>query len=118
MQFPSNRENVMYRLKSAAVAAFLSFALASVSAAQTPPASSPSATSPPMATAPSTDPAAPLAGANSFTENQAKERIEKAGFTQVSNLKKDDQGIWRGTAMQSGKQTNVALDYRGNVVAK
>jgi len=71
-----------------------------------------------MATAPSTDANAPLAGANSFTEAQAKERMEKAGFTQVSNLKKDDQGIWRATGMHGGKQTNVALDYRGNVVAK
>jgi putative membrane protein len=59
-----------------------------------------------------------MPGANSFTEGQAKDRIEKAGFSQVSNLKKDDQGIWRGTAMRGGAQTNVALDYRGNVVAK
>jgi hypothetical protein len=71
-----------------------------------------------VATAPSTDPNAPLTGANSFTESQAKDRIEKAGFTQVSSLKKDDNGIWRGTAMRGGTQTNVALDYRGNVVAK
>jgi hypothetical protein len=108
----------MSRRKSAALAAVASFALLSTAAAQTPPASSPSTNSPPMATAPSTDANAPLAGANSFTENQAKERMEKAGFTQVSNLKKDDQGIWRATAKHGGKQTNVALDYRGNVVAK
>jgi hypothetical protein len=73
---------------------------------------------PPVATAPSTDPNAPLAGANSFTESQAKDRIEKAGFTEVSGLKKDDNGIWRGTAKSGGSQTNVSLDYRGNVVAK
>jgi len=71
-----------------------------------------------MATAPSTDLNAPLPGANSFTETQAKQRIERAGFTQVSNLKKDDQGIWRATAKQGDKQTKVALDFRGNVVAK
>jgi len=59
----------------------------------------------------------PAAGANSFTEAQAQERIEKAGFTEVKGLKKDDQGIWRGTAMQSGKQVNVALDFQGNVAA-
>ncbi len=58
-----------------------------------------------------------VAGANSFTENQAQDRIEKAGFTEVKGLKKDDQGIWRGTAMQSGKQVNVALDFQGNIVA-
>jgi hypothetical protein len=57
----------------------------------------------------------PVAGANSFTEAQAQERIEKAGYTEVKSLKKDDQGIWRGTATQSGKQVNVALDFQGNV---
>jgi hypothetical protein len=59
----------------------------------------------------------PVAGANSFTEAQAQDRIEKAGFSEVKALKKDDQGIWRGTAMQSGKPVNVALDFQGNVVA-
>lgn len=59
----------------------------------------------------------PVAGANSFTEAQAHDRIQNAGFSEVKGLKKDDQGIWRGTAMQSGKQVNVALDFQGNVVA-
>ena len=61
---------------------------------------------------------APYAGANSFTEAQAVERIEKAGFATVTGLKKDDQGIWRGTGMQGGKSVSVALDFKGNVVAK
>jgi putative membrane protein len=60
----------------------------------------------------------PLAGANSFTEGQAKSRIEAAGFSGVSALKKDDQGIWRGTATKGGASTPVALDFKGNVVAK
>jgi hypothetical protein len=58
----------------------------------------------------------PVAGANSFTENQAKDRIEKAGYAEVTGLKKDDQGIWRATAKQGDKQVNVALDFQGNVV--
>ena len=58
----------------------------------------------------------PVAGANSFTEAQAKDRIEKAGYAQVTGLKKDDQGIWRGSAKQGDKQVNVALDFQGNVV--
>jgi hypothetical protein len=65
-----------------------------------------------------TDQAAPMAGANSFTENQAKDRIEKAGFTEVTGLRKDDQGIWRANAKQGDKQVNVSLDFRGNVVAQ
>ena len=58
----------------------------------------------------------PLAGANSFTESQARTRIENSGFTAVTNLMKDDQSIWRGQAMKDGKSVNVALDYKGNVV--
>jgi hypothetical protein len=106
-------EEHMNRLKSAALAATMTIAFAGAAAAQTTPPADP-----PMATALSNDPNAPLVGANSFTENQARERIEKAGLTQVTDLKKDDQGIWRGRAMMGGKQTDVALDYRGNVVAK
>ena len=66
---------------------------------------------------PKTDDKAPVAGANSFTEGQAKSRIEGAGFTQVTGLKKDDQGVWRGSAMKDGKQATVSVDFRGNVVS-
>jgi len=66
-------------------------------------------------TAPTSTQQQPAAGANSFTEAQAQERIEKAGFTEVKGLKKDDQGVWRGTATQSGKQVGVALDFQGNI---
>lgn len=59
---------------------------------------------------------APLAGANSFTENQAKDRVLAHGGSTVSALKKDDKGIWRGTAMMGDAQQNVAVDYKGNVV--
>ncbi|MBM3547158.1 MAG: hypothetical protein FJX54_09395 [Alphaproteobacteria bacterium] len=66
---------------------------------------------------PKIPPGAPVAGANSFTESQAKARIEARGFTNVSGLKKDDKSIWRGTAMKDGKSVSIALDYQGNVVA-
>ncbi len=62
--------------------------------------------------------APPFPGANSFTESQARSRIEGEGFSAVSELRKDDQGIWRGTAMKDGKNVSVALDYKGNVVAQ
>ena len=63
------------------------------------------------------DAGAPLKGANSFTEGQAKDRAMAAGFTSVSSMKKDDDGIWRGTAMRDGKSIPVAVDFKGNVVA-
>jgi hypothetical protein len=64
------------------------------------------------------NPTAPVAGANSFTEGQAKSRIESKGFKNVSHLKKDDTGVWRGQAMQNDKMVSVTVDFQGNVVAQ
>jgi hypothetical protein len=58
---------------------------------------------------------APVAGRNSFTEGQAKSKIEEAGYTSVSQLKKDDNGVWRGKASKGGSSTNVSVDFQGNV---
>ena len=64
------------------------------------------------------NPAAPVAGSNSFTEGQAKSRIEEKGFKDVSALKKDADGVWRGKAAQGGKTMNVSVDFQGNVVGQ
>lgn len=58
----------------------------------------------------------PAAGANSFTEGQARDRIAAAGFSDVQGLQKDDKGVWRGKAMQDGKSVDVGLDFKGQVV--
>jgi hypothetical protein len=58
---------------------------------------------------------APVAGRNSFTEGQAKSRIEGAGYTNVSDLKKDDNGVWRGKAAKGGATSSVSVDFEGNV---
>lgn len=58
---------------------------------------------------------APVAGRNSFTEGQAKSKIESQGFTNVSGLKKDNNGIWTGSASKGGNKVNVRLDFQGNV---
>lgn len=73
---------------------------------------------PAVTTPESTNATAPVEGANSFTEAQAKDRIAQAGFTAVSALKLDEQGVWRGTATKDGKSTPVGLDYQGNVVTQ
>ena len=57
----------------------------------------------------------PQPGSNSFTEGQARSRMEDAGFRDVSDLQKDDQGIWRGRATRNGSPGGVALDFHGNV---
>lgn len=59
---------------------------------------------------------APLEGANSFTEAQVTSRLQDNGFTDVTGLKLDDKGIWRGKAKYQNAVYNVAVDYRGNIV--
>lgn len=59
----------------------------------------------------------PVAGKNSFTESQAKSRMESAGFTSVTDLRLDNQGIWRAKAHKDGKETSVSLDFQGNIRA-
>lgn len=61
---------------------------------------------------------APVEGRNSFTEGQAKSRIEAAGFTEVSGLMKDHAGVWRGKASKGGAVKDVSLDFQGNVNPK
>ena len=62
--------------------------------------------------------AAPVPGANSFTESQARGRLEAHGYANVTDLKLDDQQIWRGKAMKNGASVTVALDYQGNIVSQ
>lgn len=62
--------------------------------------------------------AAPAAGANSFTELQARTRLENQGFTGVTGLTKDTDGIWRGMGMKAGRSMSVSVDYQGNIVEK
>jgi hypothetical protein len=57
----------------------------------------------------------PVAGANSFTEGEARSRIQARGYSNVGSLKKDKDGIWRGTATKDGQQVAVSVDYQGNV---
>lgn len=64
------------------------------------------------------DTGAPLKGSNSYTEGQAKDRAMAQGLMNVGELKKDADGIWRGSAAQDGKTIQVAVDYKGNVVTQ
>lgn len=73
---------------------------------------------PAVATPDQENPTAPVAGANSFTEDQARARIEEAGYTNVADLKLDANGIWQASATKDSKQVTVSLDYQGNIVAQ
>jgi hypothetical protein len=59
---------------------------------------------------------APFEGANSFTEEQARDRAVAWDVTGVSALTLDEQGIWRGEGQLGGSAVSVAVDYKGNVV--
>lgn len=85
--------------------------------AQQPPAN-PNAPANPAVSVPGPSAAMPAPGANSFTEAQAKTRLESQGFTGVTGLTKDKDGIWRGMATKGGSSLNVSVDYQGNVVQK
>ena len=54
-------------------------------------------------------------GASSFTDGHVKSRLEAAGYTNVTELRKDEQGIWRGKAMKDGRQVNVGVDFKGTI---
>ncbi len=108
-------------LAALAGAGAMTFALSALAETQTaPPApatvpAAPATTPQVKAAAPANSAAVLLEGANSYTEAQARQRIMDSGFSDVSALVKDDKGIWRGTAMKSGKQASVAVDFKGNV---
>ncbi len=59
----------------------------------------------------------PAHGANSFTRGEASRRLAARGFSHVSGLKKDNNGVWRGQAMHDGATTAVWVDYKGNAGA-
>src|ERR1700676_184558 len=66
---------------------------------------SPTATAKPPPPAPTT----PEATIRAFTKDQAKSQIEAKGYSNVSGLRKDAEGIWRGKAEKDGLSTNVTL---------
>ena len=55
------------------------------------------------------------AGANSFTEAQARRRMRDHGYTQITKMHKDQNSIWQAIAMKGGRQVRVGLDFRGTV---
>jgi hypothetical protein len=86
---------------------------------QAGPSADPGAAHNPAMKSPDAMSSGPLAkGHNSFTKGQARSRIEKAGYSAVSGLTLDADGLWQATAMQNGQSVHVALDYKGNVAAQ
>lgn len=61
---------------------------------------------------------APAMGATSFTEQQAREQITKAGYADVTALTKAADGTWQGSAMMNGQGVSVVVDYQGIVTTR
>ena len=57
----------------------------------------------------------PAKGANSFSDGEARRRMEGSGYADVADLKKDGDGVWRGSATRDGAKVGVWLDYKGNI---
>jgi hypothetical protein len=60
------------------------------------------------------------AGKAAFNEAKAIEKIYRAGFTRISLMRRDDNGVWRGQAVRKGTQTPVTVSVTedGPVVAQ
>jgi len=99
----------MNRLLTTAAIAVLAAAtaLGHDAVAQNAPAANPHPSTPAIANPNANNPGAPAA------------RIEAAGYSNVSGLIKDKDGIWRGKASRgSTTVVDVTLDYQGNVVSR
>jgi len=105
-----NKEDFMTRFLLTAAACLLT---GSVAFAQAPAQSGPNNNA--INTTGQNNSSAPVAGSNSFTESQAKSRIEDAGYSNITELKKDDNGVWRGKGTKDGSAKNVSVDFQGNV---
>ncbi|WP_421736680.1 hypothetical protein [Caulobacter sp.] len=68
-------------------------------------------------TAPTTGESGPTPGASSYTADQARVAIEKAGYTELGPLNQNTNGIWQGNAMKDGKPVSVSIDYKGAITA-
>jgi len=87
--------------------------------AQTAPGAAPAGPAPAATQTPNDSVIVPVgeleAGANSYTEGQARSRLEANGFSGITGLQKDDNGFWRATATHGGSSGDVALDFRGRI---
>jgi hypothetical protein len=64
--------------------------------------------------------AACLAGAkiDKSTAAEAKAKIQKAGFSQIKDLKKGCDNYWHGVAKKDGNETHVVLSPKGTVMTE
>jgi hypothetical protein len=89
-------------IRTLSIAAALGMALVALPALAETPATTPAATE-----------VSPAAKGNLFTEKQARAHFVHLGYTNVSGLTKDENGVWHGSATKDGKTLTVAVDIKG-----
>ena len=113
------KPSILYAAAAVAFSVTGTVAGAIVTQAQDRPMASNQADQNPATHSPGNMTHAPLArGKNSFTMKQAQSRLMKAGYTHITNLAQDQDGLWQARAMHHGKWVNAAVDYKGNVAAR
>ena len=94
-------------IRTIAIAAALATSLAALPALAETPAANTAATE-----------AGTAAKGNLFTEKQARAHLLHLGYTNVSALTKDENGVWHGSATKDGNTRTVAVDVKGAATAK
>jgi len=56
---------------------------------------------------------APVERGALFTEKQARQHLVHLGYTDISQLTRDEKGVWHGSALKGGKTLAVAVDLKG-----
>jgi hypothetical protein len=110
------------------MAAIVTLAAGTAFAQQDSPPELGAAQHPPIHVQPSTPPstadapkAAPVinseeqAAVKIESQEQAKAKIESEGYTEVSELKQDNKGMWTATAMKDGKPVQLSLNAEGQL---
>lgn len=57
-----------------------------------------------------------MSDGSKLSEADARKLIESQGFSNVTDLYRDDSAVWRGMASRAGKTSEVAIDAKGRVV--
>jgi len=64
--------------------------------------------------APALAQATPSPSVSRYDERAARKVAEAHGFYAVVGLHQDDQGVWRGRAMQAAREHSFVIDMQGN----
>ena len=79
-------------------------------------------TTPPPLSSPQTPtplpPVSQPSARGAFTADQAKTRIEEAGYSSVAGLRKEPKGVWQATGVKDGLTVSITLEADGKVSAK